>query len=70
MTTPILSPDGKWQWVGDQWVEVPPPKRSQTRRQLGWVLLILVLVAVVGVIVEGQSLNNRDSSNYCDIVKC
>ena len=48
-----LSPDGRHEWTGEEWREIPPPPKSRMDVAHGYfqVLLVFVLVIVVMAII-------------------
>ena len=51
MSSPVLSPDGKWMWTGSEWIPVPPPESTAT-------------VNVQDGVIAGDVIIN-DSSSSC-----
>lgn len=59
MTNGPLSPDGRSQWNGTDWVPVPPSPRSKMRREdyarmLAWIVLTVIVLTILVVGFGGE----------------
>ena len=36
MADPIISPDGKWMWAGDDWIPAPPSSESEVQQNINF----------------------------------